>query len=153
MPPKTNGSTQYSRVHPASRERADQEKPRLPKRSFQRYRSLVWMILSFISGVAFAVGHHFFYARFNDRRVDRTSISQNWIVRIGTGFAFVTQTLLVISASIAFVQYQWLTTRAKPFKIRQIDNMSSILGNVLGFFQSRIWLRFPVLTALAVVTW
>ena len=74
--------------------------------------------------------------------VEQTSVSQEWIVRIGTGMAFVSKTLLVVSASIIYAQHHWLSTASKSFKIRQIDTMSSILGIVLGFTKSSVWLLF-----------
>jgi len=153
MSRKADTSTKYSRVEPTTKERPVQENNLVQQWSLQRHRSLIWMSLSWIGGIAFAVGHHFFYARFDGQRVDMSSISQLWIVRIGTGMAFLVKTLLVVSASIAFTQHQWLTTRSKPFKVRQIDTISSILGNALGFFGTRVWLRFPVLSLLAGITW
>lgn len=120
---------------------------------FRRYRSLVWMILSWLSGMVLAIGHHLFYAGINGARVNETYPSQIWIVRIATGLAFLVKTLFVISATIAYTQYQWLTTRSQPFKIRQIDALSSILANPLRFCETRTWLRFPALSLLAGITW
>jgi len=111
------------------------------------------MGLTLISGVVWAVSHHFFYASYDKHRVDGAGLSQAWVVRIGTGMAFLVKTLLVVSATIAFTQHQWLTSRSKSFKIRQIDTISSILSNPLGFFQTRSWLHLPILSLLAVVTW
>ena len=103
--------------------------------------------------MALAIGHHLFYAQINGARVNETYPSQLWIVRIATGMAFLVKTLFVISAGIAYTQYQWLTTRSQPFKIRQIDALSSILANPLGFCETRAWLHFPALTLLAGITW
>ena len=114
---------------------------------------LLWMLLSLLAGVALTVGHHFFYARFDGLQVDNVSMSQTWIIRIGTGFAFVVKTLLVVATSIAFVQQQWLALSHRSFKIRQIDTLTSVLSNALLFCESRIWLRFPLLTLLAGIAW
>lgn len=103
--------------------------------------------------MALAIGHHFFYARFNNQKVDETSISQGWIIRIGTGMAFLVQTLFVVSASIACTQQQWVTARSKPFKISQIDTLFSVLGDMLSFLKSLLWLRFPVLSFIAGIVW
>lgn len=111
------------------------------------------MISSLLSGVAVTVGHHLFYARFDGVQVDEASIDQTWIIRIGTVFAFVAKTLLVVATSIAFVQQQWLALSHSQFKIRQVDTMTGILGNAFSFFQSRIWLRFPFLTLIAGIAW
>lgn len=82
---------------------------------------------------------------------DKASLNQTWVIRIGTGLAFIAKTLLTVTFSIAFVQQQWFTLFRKPFKIRQIDSLTSVLSNALCFADSCIWLRFPLLTVLAVV--
>lgn len=103
--------------------------------------------------MALAIGHHLFYAQINGARVDETHPSQIWTVRIATAMAFLVKTLFVVSAGIAYTQYQWLTTKFHPFKIRQIDAISNILANPLEFFETRVWLRFPALLLLAGITW
>jgi hypothetical protein len=115
--------------------------------------SFWWMTSSFLGGVAFAVGHHFFYANFNDRVVDEVFLSQTWIVRIGTGLAFVAKSLLVVAAGIAFVQQQWLCLSQKSFKVRQVDTITSVLDNAFSFFESHLWFKNPSLTLLALVAW
>jgi hypothetical protein len=153
MPTPATTSTQYSEVKAAPEEHVQPYEGHQLQNTLKRYRSLIWMILSWMSGIALAIGHHFFYASFNNERVDETSISQGWIIRIGTGMAFLVQTLFVLSASIACTQQQWLTTRSKPFQVRQIDTIFSILGNAFAFLESRLWLRYPVLSFLAGIAW
>lgn len=125
--------------------------PRQPPVLSQRYLTLLWMILAWIAAIALAVGHHLFYARFYRKRVDETKTSQEWIIRIGTGLAFVVQTLFVVSATIACSQLQWLTIRSKPFNVPQIDTIFSVPANCLAFLQSRLWLRYPTLSLVALV--
>lgn len=120
---------------------------------FLRHQSPVWMVVSFVSGIAFAIGHHSFYANYDGQRVESSFPNQAWIVRIGTGLAFLVKTLLVISATIAFTQNQWLVMKSRSFEIRQIDTIFSITSNPLGFFQTRSWFRVPVLLLLAIITW
>ena len=111
------------------------------------------MLLSLFTGAGFCIGHHYFYASFHGLQVNKVSIDQTWIIRIGTGFAFVAKSLLVIATSIAFVQHQWLALSRNTLKIRQIDTMTGVLNNSLLFFNSRLWLHFPLLTILALVAW
>jgi hypothetical protein len=153
MATSAKSSTRYSEIYAPAEKRPLPNKKLQVLGAFKRYRSLIWMILSWLSGIAFAIGHHFFYARFHNNRVDHISISQGWIIRIGTGMAFFVQTLFVVSASIACSQQQWLTTRSKPFTVRQIDTLFSVLGNALAFLESRVWLRYPILSFLAAVAW
>lgn len=153
MPAPLITSTQYSKVNAVTEKNSLLVENHELLDIFKRYRSLAWMILSWIGGIALAVGHHFFYTRFDNKQVAETSISQEWIIRIGTGMAFAVQTLFVVSASIACTQQQWLITRSKPFNVRQIDTVFSILGNALAFLQSRVWLRYPGLSLLAAIAW
>lgn len=111
------------------------------------------MILSLLGGAAFTIGHHTLYASFDDVQVSEAPLNQTWIIRIGTGLAFVAKTHLIVATSIAFTQQQWFTLSSKPFKIRQIDSLTSVLGNPLCFSDSRIWLRFPLLTVSATIVW
>ena len=142
----------YSRVRPTAENSAPQQSVRRRWR-YDQNRSFTWMILSLLSGVAMAVGHHIFYASFSGLLVDEASIDQTWVIRIGSGFAFLARTLLIVATSIAFVQQQWFTLASKPFKIRQINTLTSILGNAWLFCNSRIWLRFPLLTVSAGIAW
>lgn len=121
--------------------------------NFSGNSSFLWMLVSFLSGIGISIGHHFLYNKFNGLRVEEVSISQTWIIRIGTIFAFIAKTLLVVAVSIAFIQQQWLALSSHRFKIRQIDTMTNVLGNALNFLNSRMWLRFPLLTVLASVVW
>lgn len=120
---------------------------------FERYQSVFWMVLSLTFGVGLALAHHFVYNSFDGQPVETASIDQTWLVRIGTGLAFLAKTLLVVAASIAYTQQQWRTTRTKVLKLRQIDTIASILEDPLGFLTSRIWFRMPLLTLLAGIPW
>jgi hypothetical protein len=142
-----------SQVEIEVQETTSSQRSGLPRWSFHQNRSFFWMILSFLSGVALSVSHHLFYAMFDGLQVDQVPISQTWIIRTGTVFAFVIKTLLVVAVSIAFVQQQWVALSNHHFKIRQIDTMTGVLGNAFSFLESRIWLRFPLLTLLAGVAW
>ncbi|RDI82030.1 hypothetical protein Vi05172_g7793 [Venturia inaequalis] len=146
-------STQYSKVKDVTEEHTISiENPSHQSSGpLKRYSSLLLMILVWTSALAFAIGHHFFYARFDRKRVDQTDLSQGWIIRIGTGMAFAVQVLFVISATIACTQFQWLTTRSREFSVRQVDTIFSVPGNPLAFLQSRLWLRYPALSLLAAV--
>ncbi|KAF2748562.1 hypothetical protein M011DRAFT_525633 [Sporormia fimetaria CBS 119925] len=120
--------------------------------SIHRPEAFICLKVQFGVASPFVMGHHVFYASYDGLKVAQASISQEWVIRIGTGFAFLAKTLLVVAASIAFVQQQWLALSHQSFKVRQIDSMTGNLNNALSFFESRIWFRFPLLTLLAVIT-
>lgn len=153
MTGKRDASTRYTQMHPTTHTPVTMQRRFRLRNMFEQNQSFIWMILSLISGAAFTVGHHALYASFNDLSVDKASLNQTWVIRIGTGLAFVAKTLLIVAVSIAFTQQQWFTLSSKPFKIRQIDTLTNILGNALCFTDSRIWLRFPLITVSAAFVW
>lgn len=121
--------------------------------SMEPLKPLMLMGLSFVGAVSLAIIHHFFYAEYNHRIVDDMRLSQEWLIRIGTGLAFITKTLFVLAASIAYTQHQWKVIRSNEFELRQIDIISNILRDLLGFFQTRLWLKYPLLTYLSAIAW
>ena len=98
------------------------------------------MFSSLVMAVVFACSHHFFYLHFDQTKVQGT-VSQQWINRIGTGFAFLVKTLAALSASSAYVQRQWLIFRTRPraLELNQVDSMFSLLRNVTGFLNFAVW--------------
>ena len=100
---KMTSTTKYAPVAPnTATDKAEVSRPSSDRHPRAKsHRSMVWMLLSALAGVGFALGHHFFYASLDGVQVDRASVNQIWAVRIGTGLAFATKTLLVVAASIA----------------------------------------------------
>ncbi|EON69666.1 hypothetical protein W97_08918 [Coniosporium apollinis CBS 100218] len=107
---------------------------------------------SLIAGIALAIGHHFFYLRFDGMRVDG-AMSQQWTNRYGTAFAFLVKMFLAIATGAAYVQQQWSTLQSRPIRIDRVDSMFGILGDATLFLSTRLWLKAPLLTLPALVTW
>lgn len=107
---------------------------------------------SLLAGLALAIGHYAFYSHLNNMLVGPT-ISQTWVNRIGTAFAFLVKLCFVIAASTAYAQRQWLVMGKSTLKIGQIDSMTGILNNIFNLFDGLLWLRHPLLGSIAVVTW
>lgn len=116
------------------------------------WKTPTFMIGSLIVGVAFATGHHFFYEYCHGKEADH-QLQQQWVTRAGTAFAFVVKMSLAISTGIAYVQQCWVSLRSRPESVKRVDAMFSILTNILQFLDPGLWLRSPILTFLAVVTW
>jgi hypothetical protein len=111
------------------------------------------MTAGLLLGVLAAVGHHLWYSHWNRKAVETASWSQTWIQNFGTAFAFLVKMFLAIVTSTAFVQQFWITVKAKPVAIGQLDSMFTVLNSALQFLNLRLWLDNPVLALLAIVTW
>jgi hypothetical protein len=116
-------------------------------------RTVIVMSAGLLLGVLAAVGHHLWYSHWNKMAVQTASWSQTWITNFGTAFAFLVKMFLAIVTSTAFVQQFWITVKAKPVAIGQLDSMFTVLNSALQFVNLRIWLNNPVLAILAIATW
>ena len=110
------------------------------------------MIGSLLLGVAFALAHHFFYRYCNGREANQ-HLPQQWVTRGGTAFAFVVKMFLAICTGTAYVQQCWLSMQSHPNTVKRVDAIFSILSNALQFVDPGLWLRNPLLTIPAVITW
>ncbi|USP81522.1 hypothetical protein yc1106_08796 [Curvularia clavata] len=118
------------------------------------------MVSLFVSGLLVAVGHHLFYSRFNGTRVrgpkeDGASeyISQVWIIRYGTAFAFVTKTLLAGSIVVAYKQHMWINLRHKANSVSTIDAVFAATHDFLAFLSPSFWTRAKIPALLALIAW
>jgi hypothetical protein len=78
------------------------------------------LILPVLFGLAFGLGHHFFYRHLDGRPVTVDSgrrfsvLDQQWVAQIGISFVFMTKTCFAAAISTAFVQQAWMTVSQKP---------------------------------------
>src|ERR1019366_9136473 len=86
-------------------------------------RTVIVMSAGLLLGVLAAVGHHLWYNHWNHKAVETASWSQTWIKNFGTAFAFLVKMFLAIVTSTAFVQQFWITVKAKPVAIGEVDSM------------------------------
>ncbi|KAL4747546.1 hypothetical protein BDW72DRAFT_182551 [Aspergillus terricola var. indicus] len=103
-------------------------------------------------GAMLSVGHHFYYRSFDETLVDSRN-QQAWVIRIGTGFAFLVKSCLVSAVGVAAVQETWATLRRKSVKLSGIDSMFAVLNSPLAFFTNDLWMYAKTLTALAIISW
>jgi hypothetical protein len=111
------------------------------------------MLAGLLFGVLAAVGHHLWNSHWHGMVVERAPISQTWIRNFGTAFAFLVKMFLAIITSTAFVQQLWITLKAKPVAIGQVDSMFTVLQSALQFLSIKIWVNNPLLALLAIITW
>lgn len=118
-----------------------------------QWRALVAMLCGLICGVAFAIGHHFLYYNVNGQPVTNFRTSQTWFLRIGNLLAILVKLSFVVSTGVAFIQLQWMKIHEVALTVKDIDALSGVLSNVLNFFDTSVWWRFPSLLMLALVFW
>ena len=129
----------------------------LDTRDFSRlghipYRAAKVMGLGFILGLLLMGLHHALYQTLTVEPADN-ALLQLGEIRAGTAIAFFSKLCLATGTGVAYDQWMWVDLQAKPHEIRSLDAMFSILGNAFETLAMRMWIRGPVLTILAAVTW
>ncbi|KAH7186164.1 uncharacterized protein B0J16DRAFT_305840 [Fusarium flagelliforme] len=114
--------------------------------------TLILMTGSLLSGLALAIGHHFFYDYLNDRIVESQN-QQEWFLRIGTGLAFLVRALLSAAVGIAYTQILWRTLRSKSITIQGIDSLFGVSHTAWDFTTLELWTAAPALAVVAVIAW
>ncbi|CAK1356374.1 unnamed protein product [Cercospora beticola] len=110
------------------------------------------LLVSFIAGIALAVGHHYFYSRLHDRRVDQARWPQGTYVAIGTGRAFLVRAAFVITISTVYWQIFWQRLR-KPLSLSTIDDLADQLKVIYQLFNWISLKASPLLGLLALLAW
>lgn len=116
-------------------------------------RAPATILTALLFGLALALAHHFMNVGLNGKPVADVKLSQAWVSRFSTALAFLVKTAFTISISAVFIQRQWLSFHRQSFKIVDIDNVTSILQNPLGFLSRFIWLQTPILALIALMSW
>lgn len=90
------------------------------------------MLSTFLTALAFAIGHHAFYQSLNDSPVLNSApfslttsydvSDQQFNVSVGTLFAFFVKALLKIAVSTVFDQFEWKSVRGRTTRIGIIDS-------------------------------
>lgn len=117
------------------------------------WRATRTIVIALLFGLGVALAHHFTYSSLDGKLVAEVSLSQAWISRIGTALAFVAKLAFTISVGASFVQHQWLQFYRRPFRVKDVDVLTGVLGNLLCFLESRVWFHQPLLMLLALVSW
>jgi len=110
------------------------------------------MIGLFVVGIVLALGHHFYYQSL-DGTVVSSDTRQEWALRVGTAFAFLTHSSLVASAGTAYAQRLWVTVKGKQFRLEALDNIFSLQSSPFSFFSWEVLSRAKVLCLLGLCIW
>lgn len=101
--------------------------------------------------IATAAGHHAFYDYLDGREVNHVSVSQSWVIRIGTAFAFLFKASLVPAIGVAFCQGFWYAVRRN--RVAGLDAMFGVLQNPFNLFDGDLLFRNKRLVVLALICW
>jgi hypothetical protein len=149
-------STVYQRVQPLSKSPNATEPCAAPEpgRSTKvSWRAPITILLALLTGLGFALAHHFMGVSLNNKPVDRVVVSQAWISRFSTALAFLVKLALATSVGAAYTQHQWQRLRQQDFRTSDIDALTSVLANAFSFLSSTVWFKQPVLAVMALVSW
>ncbi|TVY73141.1 hypothetical protein LSUE1_G007466 [Lachnellula suecica] len=91
------------------------------------------MIVFLLSGVAFALGHHFYYMSLHGTPAG-TKSRQQWATAFGTAFAFLVVALLKTAAGNAYQQYIWTVVKRKPLELGTLDRLFALTSDPTGIF-------------------
>jgi hypothetical protein len=126
--------------------------PRTPLRKIH-WRVPAIIILAFVAGLAFALGHHAFYGSLDGQPVDRHFFDQQINLAVGQAFAFVVRASLVISVGASYWQVFWGTMLHGTLAISQVDALAGMLGSILDLLNLKASTTRPILVALALLSW
>jgi len=106
----------------------------------------------FLLGIAFTIGHYVFYRSWRDHIVDG-NLEQEYIIRAGTAFAFLSKASLVGAVIVAHKQIAWGTVRKRAITIDGINAMFVAPTDLTSFWNVDMLRRAKAATILALLTW
>ena len=120
------------------------------------WRAPVIMLSSLLSAIVLAILHDTMNRSLNGNIVNLDGPwNQQWTSRYGTALAFLIKMLFVTCVGTAFVQGQWLdlSTRQQTLRVRNLDVLLNALSTPFSLISSLMWLRNPLLSMVAVISW
>lgn len=110
------------------------------------------MLLTFLLGLASALGLHGYYSSLNGKEVGNNNQQQN-ALRVGTTLAFITQVSLAGSIHVAYVQTLWRALKRRELSLRAIDAGFAATGSLLSFANLEMVAKLRLSSFLALVAW
>jgi hypothetical protein len=126
---------------------------RSPKPRFPGLKSFVSMFILLLIAILVAGGQHFYYNYLNGRSVNNVPVSQSWIIRGGTAFAFLFKTCLTMAVGVSFCQSFWFLIRRTTLEVGSLDAIFVLLQSPLSFFVGDLWVRAKLLLLVALIAW
>ncbi|MCJ1463899.1 hypothetical protein MMC07_002508 [Pseudocyphellaria aurata] len=110
------------------------------------------MIFLLLIGLGSAVGHHIYYSSL-DKQHAGSAAQQQWVTRIGTALAFLTQATLAAAVLISRNQRVWVSLREKYLSLHAIDALFSVTDNFFHFGNGEMIAHAKTATMMALVRW
>lgn len=126
---------------------------RRSKKSRTSWKTIGVIVAALFAGLLFAVGHDLFNRSLNGREVDDVSVSQPWVSRIATAFAFLTQMSFAAAVAGSYNQRLWRNLRAGDYQLKHVDTLTAAQSNMFSLLKARVWVRVPVLFVMALTIW
>ncbi|KAF3068470.1 hypothetical protein GL218_08259 [Daldinia childiae] len=118
-------------------------------RKWWHWRPTWFMYLSFLFGVACAIGHHVFYASLNGK----PAVDQLAMLRYGTVISFAAKAGLVAAVVIAFKQRIWVTVRSKFLSLAVLDSLFAAAEDASALLNIEIYKQAKIAMLLAAFVW
>ncbi|RSL88686.1 hypothetical protein CEP51_001610 [Fusarium floridanum] len=83
----------------------------------------------------------------------KDAVDQRWVIRVGTGFAFLVKACFAASLGIVIKQLVWTMLRKRFMSLRGIDALFAITTDPTAFLVHDIWMGMPCLVLLTVLLW
>ena len=116
------------------------------------WRSPVTMISTFLLGVGLALALHGYYSSLDGEKVGNEEDQQN-ALRIGTLLAYLTQTSLVGSVCIAYVQCLWRALKRSSISVEAVDAGTDATKSLLSFLNVEMLSKLKLASIIALVSW
>ncbi|KAI1644588.1 uncharacterized protein F4817DRAFT_346189 [Daldinia loculata] len=118
-------------------------------RKWWHWRPAWFMYLSFLFGVACAIGHHVFYTSLNGK----PAVDQLAMLRYGTVLSFSAKAGLVAAVVIAFKQRIWTTVRSKFLSVAALDSLFAAAEDASALLNIEIYKQAKIAMLLAAFVW
>lgn len=115
-------------------------------------RTPVIMVTWAVAGFILSIGHHFYYDRL-DGSIAGTSNQQNWALRFGTAFSFLTIALLKASCDAAYKQYIWTLFKRKSYSLDTLDKLFGLTTDIFAFVSWELASQAKLAVFLALTSW
>ncbi|KAL7906169.1 hypothetical protein GGI35DRAFT_458931 [Trichoderma velutinum] len=126
------------------------------------HRAMGTMVVMLLLGVAFSIGHHFFYQSLSGKPPPSSVYfssfgggltGQQVNLAVGSVFAFLVSSALGAVITTAADQALWATVRTKTLKLGTIDNLAIATTGIWSIFDFRLWKKSPIRMSLATISW
>ncbi|KAF4885999.1 hypothetical protein CGCF415_v015270 [Colletotrichum fructicola] len=117
---------------------------------YQKWWHPSWNMYFFLfAGIAFAMGHHFFYKHLDGSE----ATNQLRMLRYGAALSFLSKASLASAVILAFRQRVWMTVRRKMLTLAAVDSLFAAAEDMTAIFNFEVFKQARVAMILALYIW